>query len=203
MNKGLVFWGAVLGLFLGPLGAIIALFGNTAKRRDRFIGIGGIWAVSIVGVMLLAATGSNQENTPTCCDTLAGATPTKVNTQGTQRVILGEVAHVGDLDLVITEVLRISDARAIIRIEATNARGKAEKVYNFSTLLSFKLIGSNGIAYEPTICFCEEVDYGGIDLLLGGKIAGKVYFKVDAGITFTEVWYQSFLSTNKAIIRLP
>lgn len=131
-------------------------------------------------------------------------TPTRIITTGTQRGRLGEVVHVGNLDLVIHSVEsfnsraynQFNEANAVVHVTATNARGPVNETYNFSPLF-FTLIDGNGVGVSYETCAGCPNAIRTVDLIPGGTITGNVYFKAPS---WREIRYKSFASSNQAFI---
>ena len=122
---------------------------------------------------------------------------------------IGDLIRVGSLDLTILNVERYDaglyiDANVRLHIEAVNARGTDDAEYNLSAYF-FKLVDSNGIAYEPYPLLCASScpdQVGEVYLVRGGRVRGFVYFEIPAGSQLVEVIYEPLFSFNKARVSL-
>ena len=173
------------------------------------IGCGGFIALIVV-LAIIAAVVNGGSGSKQSANT-SGQTNTS---SGSQAPKLGDVVHVGDLDLDIISVMPNFNATSFnqfntvnvdVQVQATNARGKAGLTYAFLPDLALKLVDSSGVAHEPGTCAgCPGTigDNGSADLTPGGTVKGDVYYQVPAGASLTQVWYQSPASTNKVIINI-
>lgn len=175
----------VLGLIILGVGVTISNLSKAASTSDAYVA-------------------SSSSSAPSSTDA------PKVNTQGLQRGRIGEVVHVGDLDLRIISVTgfnstkynRFNDANTAVTLEATNVRGKVNATYNFSPTFALTLVDGNGVGTTPTFsCAGCPDEIGTVDLTTGGTIRGTVYFKLPSSSTsWTQVRYQALMSSNQAII---
>lgn len=190
-----------------PVGAPVAAAKRGHGFRNLGIGCGGLVALVIVIIIIAVAASSGSKSG-------SGGSGQTSSSQSSQASKLGDVIHVGDLDLQIISVTpgfnatsfnQFNDANVAVQLQATNARGKAGATYDFSPALSLKLVDSSGVAHDPASCAgCpnEIGDTGSANLTPGGTVKGTVYYQVPAGATLTQIWYQPLFSTNKAIVNI-
>lgn len=216
INKGLVFWGAVLGLFTGLIGLAIVIFGDKPKRRDRFIGLGAVWAVVIVLVIIgVAASGSGSskgttsvvtQNTPKAAntskpsDTAKPAATTAPPTVG----LPSNEAQVGNLLLTVNEVAPYTDdlfpAEAgthYVAVDVT-AKNTGTKTYSLN-VLNFHLKDSDKFTAETALTHGPDPKIGASDMVPGQEVRGYIVFKLGDTRTPVELQYQSFTGSATTI----
>lgn len=207
-----------LSVFGGEKRSMISVdeYGNVHESQNKKAGFGrvvGYGAMAFVGLAILAigiaALGSGSgsaENSVAPPGSSSSGNVKKVNSQGQQTGTIGDVVHVGDLDLTILSVEAgfdsahynmFNDANIVVRFTATNARGSAKDTYEFTPQLAFKLVDNNGAGTGPEICADCPDQVDSASLVRGGTVSGAVYFK---GTSWTQIRYQSLFSNNSAII---
>jgi hypothetical protein len=176
----------------------------------------GVLGLIILGAVatlssLSADSSSSDVYTSTASSSSVGSSGSapKVSSQGLQRGTVGEVVHVGDLDLRIVSVdgfdsrryNQFNSANVVVNLEATNARGKNSATYSFSPLIALTLVDGNGVGTTPTTCAGCPSNISTVELTKGGTITGNVYFKFASQSTsWKQVRYQALMSSNEAII---
>jgi len=119
---------------------------------------------------------------------------------------VGQTVEVGDVDLTLVEFEVLEDgsysllsrANARARVLAVNARGRSGEVYRFAPYAAFRLDDSSGVGRGPQLCAGCEEPVNAVDLGVGARIDGWIYFQLEEGVDAATLRYSAPLSRNRA-----